>query len=467
MRKALAPRAAAPLAALVLAACTPNYTLPPMATPDTVRPGEQVVIAKDWWKSFGDPVLERLIDDAFAASPTLEQAVARVNAAEARLGISRSQQLPMVDANLAGSKQQLSTETNPQGPSGSFTVYQGNLSAFWEIDLWGRVRNEVAASRADLISAESGREAVRLSLAARVAQTYFQLRALDAQLETTRLTVDSRVNSYRLREKRFVGGMTSELDLRQAESELESARAQLPDILAAISTTEGALAELVGTSPHDLFANGAPRGKSIEAIPVPPEVPEALPSDLLNRRPDIREAEEGLRATQARVASAQAAWFPTIGLTGAYGGESLAFGDLFKGPARAWSFAGSLTMPLFNSGLTAAQVDLASANERNAAANYRAVVIRAFSDVRIAIVAKQQALYRASAREQTVSALRRQVRLATLRYDNGYSNYLEVLDAERALFSAELALADARRLHLSAAVDLYRALGGGWTAPAR
>ena len=466
MRKALSPAAVAALSVLALAACTPNYTLPPTATPDAVRPGEQVVIAKDWWKAFDDPVLQRLIDDAFAASPTLEQAVARVNAAEARLGISRSQQLPTVNANLNASRQELSTETNPLS-SGSFSVYQGNLSAFWELDLWGRVRNEVAASRADLIGAESGREAVRLTLASRVAQTYFQLRALDAQLETTRLTVSSRENSYRLREKRFVGGMTSELDLRQAESELTSARAQIPDILTAISTSEGALAELVGTSPKDLFATGAPRGKSIDAIPVPPAVPEALPSDLLNRRPDIREAEEGLRATQARVAAAQAAWFPKIGLTGAFGGESLAFGDLFKGPARAWSYAGSLTMPLFNSGLTAAQVDLASANERNAAANYRAVVIRAFSDARIAIVAKQQALYRSSAREQTVSALRRQVRLANLRYDNGYSNYLDVLDAERALFSAELALADARRQHLSAAVDLYRALGGGWTAPAR
>ena len=452
---------------LLVAACTPNYTLPPTATPDTVRPGEQVVVARDWWKAFGDPVLERLIDDAFVASPTLEQAVARVVAAEARLGIQRSPQFPTVDANAGAARTELSSETNPQGTGNAFNVYQANLSVFWEIDLWGRVRNEVAASRADLIGAESGREAVRLALAARVAQTYFQLRALDAQLETTRLTVDSRVNSYRLREKRFVGGMTSELDLRQAESELESARAQLPDILTAISTTEGALAELVGTSPKDLFAGGAPRGKSIDAIPVPPAVPEALPSDLLNRRPDIREAEEGLRATQARVAAAQAAWFPRIGLTGSYGGESLAFGDLFAGPARAWTFAGSLTMPLFNSGLTAAQVDLASANERNAAANYRAIVIRSFADARNAIIAKQQALYRASAREQTVSALRRQVRLANLRYDNGYSAYLEVLDAERALFSAELALADARRLHLSAAVDLYRALGGGWTSPGR
>ena len=448
--------------AFVVAGCAPAYTLPPVALPEAVRPGEQVVVAKDWWKAFGDPVLEKLVEDAFASSPTWEQAVARVEAAEARLGISRSRLLPGVDAKAAGVRQQLSESTNPGTGGNSFSVFQGNLSAFWELDLFGRVRNEVAASNSDLLSSEYGRDSVRLTLASRVAQTYFQLRALDAQLETARLTVRSRENAYRLREKRFLGGVTSELDLRQAESELTGARAQLPDLVAAIAQAEGALADLTGASPKDLFATGAPRGKSIDAIPLPPAVPEGLPSDLLNRRPDIREAEEGLRATQARVAGARAAWFPVIGLTGAYGGESLKFGDLFKGPARAWSYAGSVSVPVFNAGLTAAQVDAASAAEKAAGANYRAVVIRAFADARNAIVAKREAEYRASAREQTVAALRRQAKLATLRYDNGYSNYLEVLDAERALFSAELALAEARRAHLSAAVDLYRALGGGW-----
>jgi multidrug efflux system outer membrane protein len=165
------------------------------------------------------------------------------------------------------------------------------------------------------------------------------------------------------------------------------------------------------------------------------------------------------------VAAARTAWFPSIALTGTYGSESLAFGDLFTGPALAWSFVGALAVPIFNSGLTAAQVDLASASERAAAAAYRDTVMRAFAEVRNAIVAKKQAADRAAAREQAVNALRRQQRLATLRYDNGYSSYLEVLDAERTLFSAELALADAQRAHLASAVDLYRVLGGGWTRP--
>lgn len=453
-------------AAFLAAGCTPSYTLPPTQLPDAVTPGGQVVVAKDWWKAFNDPVLDKLIADAFASSPTLDIAVAKVDAAQARLGISGSQQLPTLDAAAGGSRTQLSGSTNPQGPADPFNAYQANLRAFWELDLWGRIRNEVAASEADLLAASWSHDAVQLALAAQVAQAYFQLRALDGQLDITRRTVTSREASYALRDKRFAGGITSELDLRQAETELANARAQVPDLVDSVTRVEGTLASLAGATPNALFGSGAPRGKAVDAIPVPPGVPEGLPSDLLNRRPDIQEAEQGLRATQARVASAQAAWFPTIALTGTYGGESLAVGDLFKGPARAWTFAGALTLPLFNSGLTAAQVDLASSSERLAAAAYRDVVIRAFADARNALVAKKQAADRVAAREQAVNALKRQQRLATLRYDNGYSNYLEVLDAERTLFSAELALAEARRAHLSAAVDLYRALGGGWTMPA-
>jgi multidrug efflux system outer membrane protein len=443
----------------LLAACAPTYTLPPTEPPEGAR--AEAVVAKDWWKAFGDPALDRLVEDAFAASPTLEAAVARVDAAQARLGVTGSQRLPTVDASLAGQRQRLSEETNP--PGGEFTAYSARLQASWELDLWGRIRNEVAAADSDLLAASYGRDAVRLALAAQVAQGYFQLRSLDAQLEIARNTVASREKSYALREKRFARGITSELDLRQAESELATARAQVPDLADAIARAEGSIAVLAGSSPKALFAQGAPRGKAIDAIPVPPSVPEGLPSDLLLRRPDIREAEENLRAAQARVAAARTAYFPRIALTGAYGGESLAFGDLFSGPARAWSFAGSLAAPLFNSGLTAAQVDLASANERAAAAAYRDTVIRAFADARNALVAKKQAADRVAARLQSMEALRHQVRLATLRYDNGYSAYLEVLDAERALFSAELAYAEARRAHLAAAVDLYRALGGGWT----
>lgn len=457
-------RRLAVLLALAAAGCAPAYTLPPTHGPDAVTPGEKVVVAKDWWKAFGDPALDRLMEAAFDASPTLAQAVARVDAAQARLGATGSQRLPAVNAGAGAARQRLSTATNPGAP-GDFTAWSASLQAYWEIDLWGRIRSEVAASRAELLGAEHGREAVRLALAAQVAQAYFQLRSLDAQLAVSRNTVTSREKSYALRDKRFARGITSELDLRQAEAELAAARAQVPDLQDAITRTEGTLAVLAGASPNELFGTGARRGREIDAIPVPPAVPEGLPSDLLLRRPDIREAEEALRATQARVAAARTAWFPAVSLTGAYGGESLAFSDLFKGPARAWSFAGSLAAPVFNAGLTAAQVDLATSAERAAAAAYREAVIRAFADARNALGARKQAADRVAARAQSVEALRRQVYLATLRYDNGYSSFLEVLDAERALFSAELALAEAKRANLAAVVDLYRALGGGWSSP--
>jgi multidrug efflux system outer membrane protein len=193
---------------LLAAGCTPSYTVPPTLLPATLIAADQVVVARDWWKAFDDPLLEKLIADSFAASPTLETAVARVDAAQARLGITGSQQLPTVDANAGAARTQLSTLTNPQGPADAFSSYAVNLRAFWEIDLWGRIRNEVAASRAELLSATYSRDAVQLALAAQVAQTYFQLRALDAQLVTARRTVASREASFLIREKRFAGGIT-------------------------------------------------------------------------------------------------------------------------------------------------------------------------------------------------------------------------------------------------------------------
>ncbi|APV50155.1 hypothetical protein BWI17_10950 [Betaproteobacteria bacterium GR16-43] len=449
------------LAAVLLAACAPQYTLPPTDVPTGMAVAP---VAKDWWKAFQDPVLDQAIAMAFTASPTLEGAVARVDASRARLGTSRSFYLPSVNAQMGAGRTKLSQDTNPP-PTGPFTAYSAALAASWEVDLWGRIRNEVAASESDLLASTYGRDAVELELASQVALSYFLIRSLDAQLDVARRTLESRAASYDLRLKRFTRGITSELDVRQAENELATAKASIPDLQESLSRAEGAFATLTGMSPRELVQGGVVRGKDIDAIPVPPALPEGMPSDLLLRRPDIQEAEQNLRATQARVAGARAAYFPVIGLTGSYGGESVAFGDLFSGPARAWSFVGSLAMPVFNSGRTAAQVDLASASERAAVAAYRDTVIRAFSEARTALTETRQASERVSARQQSVVALRRALRLATLRYDNGYSSYLDLLDAERQLFAAELAVADAQRLQLSAAVDLYRALGGGWQPP--
>ncbi|QJR15939.1 efflux transporter outer membrane subunit [Usitatibacter palustris] len=452
--------------ALSLAACAPNYVLPPTTVPLTSLEPGRVQIVRDWWKGFNEPVLDALIAEAFASSPTLEVALARVDASRARLGISGSERLPSVDGQVGAGRARLSEETNPLTGGRTTTVYNASLVVNWEVDLWGRIRNQVAASESDLLASEYGRDAITLGLAAEVANAYFQLRSLESQQEIARRTVESRAASYDLRVKRFARGITSELDVRQAESELAIARAALPDLAEAIVRVEAALALAIGRSPESLYSRRFPQGKEIEAIPLPPTIPEGLPSDLLLRRPDIQESEAQLRATQARIAGARTAYFPVIGLTGAYGGESLAFDNLFSGPARAWSFAGSLAAPIFNSGRTAAQVDLATADERAALASYRSNVIRAFGEVRTALIATRVAGDRVSARDQSVVALRRQLYLATLRYDNGYSSYLDLLDAERSLFTAELQAVDARRQQLAAVVDLYRALGGGWKLPA-
>jgi len=449
----------AALACACFVACAPIGTIPEVPMPEGGAPG--VRIAPDWWRGFNDPVLDSLVARSLEASPTLESALARVDAARARAGIVDSAQLPSVAGVAAGTRAQASREVSPS-PAGRYTAWAAGLQASWEADLWGRVRNEVAAGRSEVLSANYALDGVRLSLAAETARTYFQLRSLDAQADVARRTIVSRERSLALRERRFAGGITSELDLRQAQSELAAARAQLPDLEEARVRAEGALAVLVGLSPRELAA-GMPRGNPIEAIAQPSSVPAGLPSDLLLRRPDIREAEEGLRAAQARVAAARAAWFPRLTLTSSLGGESLALADLFSGPARAWQFVGQLSAPVFNAGLTAAQVDLASSTERAAAAAYRDRVIRSFAEARAAVMAREQAAERVSARGQAVEALARQVRLASLRYDNGYSSYLEVLDAERALFAAELAFAQARAAHLGAVVDLFRALGGGWS----
>ena len=455
-------RSLAILAAVtLLAACTPQYNLPPTEAPAGMAVAP---VAKEWWKNFQDPVLDHAIAMAFEQSPTMQAAIARVDASRARLGASNSLLLPQVDGQVGGGRARLSGDTNPP-PLGPTTVYQAGLTASWQIDLWGRLRNEVTASESDLLASTFARDAVELELASQVALTYFLIRALDAQLDVARRTLESRVASYDLRLKRFARGITSELDVRQAENELAVARASIPDIQDSLSSAEGSFAALTGMSPRELVEGGVVRGKDIDVIPVPPALPEGMPSDLLLRRPDIQEAEQTLRAAQARIAGARAAYFPIIGLTGSYGGESLAFGDLFSGPARAWSFVGALGMPLFTGGRTAAQVDLATANERAAIAAYRNTVIQAFSETRSALTATRQSSERVSARQQSVVALRRAYRLASLRYDNGYSSYLDLLDAERQLFAAELSVADAQRVQLSAVVALYRALGGGWAPP--
>ncbi|BCL75216.1 RND transporter [Jeongeupia sp. HS-3] len=453
----------ASIALALLSGCAlfqPDTKPPQMPLPNVLQTQPEW-IGDGWWKQFGDPTLDQLIETARSNNQNLAIASARVDQARAVLGINSAAQLPRVDLGAAGSRQKAS-EKGSSAALGTYSDYQLAGSASWEIDLWGKLANLTEAARRDYLGAAYNRDGVEIALDAEVAQTYFNLRALDAQLAIANDTVKSREETYSLQTKRFKGGLISELDVRQAESELDIARAAVPDLVSGIATTEGALGVLVGADPKTIIDALPPRGKSINQLGNPPAIPAGLPSDLLLRRPDIQSAEARLIGTRARVEAARAAYFPTISLTGLLGLQSLSFGDLFTGAAKTWSYAGNLAMPLFDGGLTASQIDQARAVEKQALANYRLTVQQAFADVRGALVSNAESNKKTKAQAERVVALQRQYRLASLRYDNGYSSYLEVLDTERNLFNARLALVDAQLGEVNSRVALYKAVGGGW-----
>ncbi|QLG87472.1 efflux transporter outer membrane subunit [Chitinibacter bivalviorum] len=449
--------------ATLLSACafTPDNTLPTVEIPAVATQADAVAI-ENWWSQFNDPILNQLIEYALINNQNLALATAKVDEARAVLGIVSSDQLPKLGLGADAGTQKFSKEGGT-APGSTVSDYKLVGQASWEIDLWGRIRNLSTAAKQDLLATEFNREGVKLTLTAEVAQNYFNLRALDAQLIITDETIKSRQEAYDLREKRFKGGITSELDVRQAQAELAAAQAKKPDLEISIAKTEGALSVLVGQSPRALVESGVSRGLTIDQLTTPPVIPAGLDSSLLLRRPDIAQAEAGLLAARARIQSARAAYFPRLSLTGLLGLESLDFSRLFQGSAQTWAFAGNLTMPLFDGGLTASQIDQAKARDRQAAAIYQQAIQNAFVDTRNVLVANKVINDRVAAEQTQVTSTQRQLKLATLRYDNGFASYLEVLDAQRNLFSSQLQLVSAQRDLLDARVSLYKALGGGWS----
>ena len=331
------------------------------------------------------------------------------------------------------------------------------LRASWEIDFWGKFRRATEAARAELAASEAGRDAIRASLVADVARGYFALRALDARLAELVRTLEGRQRSVELQRLRFEGGAVSELELRQEESDLRSIEAASPVARQAIVRQESALAILLGRSPREVIEASVARG---EAQPAPAiEVPAGLPSDLLLRRPDLREAEARLQAANARIGVARAAYFPSISLTGFYGGQSQVLSDLFTAPARTWSIAGDLLQPLYAGGQIRGTVDLADARTREAAELYQKAVAVAFAEVRDAIASQTNARDASVAQRARVAALERTSGLERLRYDAGAVSLFELLITERLLIGARLDAIEAERERSAAIVDLYLALG--------
>ena len=459
---------AAALAMLALGGCMslgPDYQRPSVEAPaQWPGAGADEAVSATWWMSYNDPVLERMIDEALLRNLDLRQAIARVDEARAVLGIVRADQYPGVSANAGASRNRMSQEgaLSPPGVQPEYSNHRATLNASYEVNFWGKFSRASETARAELLGSQFNREAVRLALIADIARNYFNLRALDAQLAITSRTISTRLASTALLRMRFEAGVTSELELRQVEAETAQAQAFLPRITQQLAAQETALGVLIGRSPRALVEQPLERGAAMAALTTPPAVPAGLPSALLERRPDLRQAEQSLIAANARIGLAKAAYFPSISLSAFLGGESASLSALFNTQARIWQLAGSATQTLFDAGRTGAQVDVAQARQQKALAQYQAAIQNAFKDALDALVAQRTAREIAEAEQQRIDALQAAMRLAQLRYDNGISSLLDVLISERALLDAQLNRVDAQRAQLSASADLFKALGGGW-----
>jgi multidrug efflux system outer membrane protein len=347
--------------------------------------------------------------------------------------------------------------SSTENPANDFQIF---LNANWEIDLWGKLRRATEAARADLLGTEEGRRAVILTLVTSVASAYVNLRDLDMQLEIAKRTAKSREESYNLFQIRFRGGTISELELNQVKSEYEQALSTIPLIEKTIAQQENLLSVLLGRNPGPI-----PQGKMIDQL-ILPAVPAALPSDLLTNRPDIRQAEQDLIAANARIGVARSQYFPAISLTSSFGYASTDLSKLFSGPAKVWSLAAPLTAPIFTAGAISGQVKSAKAVQQQALLRYQQVIQTAFREVEDALIDQKRSREQLEIEAQRVVTLRNYARIARLRFDSGYTSYIEVLDAKRSLFNAELSHAQTKGVLFQALVNLYKAIGGGWVVEA-
>jgi multidrug efflux system outer membrane protein len=446
-----------------LAACA--STPPQVPTVDLPPATAAAVPGIDrWWLQFNDPQLTALIEETLAANLDLRIAVARIEEARAALRLARSYQFPTVDADIGASRTRRSDATEPRFPGPLISnSFGAGLNAAYEVDLWGRLASGTSAAQAALLGTRYSAETVRTVLAAQVASAYFQLLGYDAELRLSRDTLATRVESVGLQKQRFDAGLISDYEVRQAEAERATVAASVPPLERAVAQTEAALAVLAGRSPRAVFTPVVARNAELKVDDTGPDVPAGLPSDLLARRPDIRQAESDLVAASARIDEARAQYFPAITLTARLGSESSELGNLFSGPAMVWSVAGSLFQPLFNAGRIGSQVDAATAQREQAEYAYVRSVQAAFRDVHDALVAHRSARESYLAQDDRRAQYAEALRLAELRYKAGYTSYIEVLDNQRNLLEAERARLLALRARQSAVVDLYKALGGGWS----
>jgi multidrug efflux system outer membrane protein len=448
----------------LLAGCAvgPDYVKPAIETPAAWRidlPQAESLANTAWWRQFGDPALDALIEEALKNNADLQIAAARVDQFIGALRSTRSQFYPQIGYSGSASRNR-TTERGPTSlPPGTdpwYNLYEASLGAAWQIDLFGRVRRESEAAQAAVFASEQGRRGVVLSLVASVASSYITLRALDRELEISRATAKNYAETLKLFELRYKGGVVSQIELEQVRSQYLQAQAAIPSFERQVAAQENLVSILLGRNPGPIE-----RGKTIDEL-AEPGIPGGLPSDLLERRPDILQAEQNLVAANAQIGAAKALYFPSISLTGLLGTASVALGDFLTAPAAVVQGAAGLSGPIFTFGAIEGQVQTAEAGERAALAFYRSTVQNAFAEANDALVGSQKSREESDAQAQRVASLREYARLSRLRFDNGYASYLEVLYAENELFSAELTSVATRADQYTQIVSVYKALGGGW-----
>jgi multidrug efflux system outer membrane protein len=455
------------LLALSLSGCMlgPDYRRPEISTPaawrlEAAQADEISNVA--WWEQFQDPVLAQLVRTSLENNKDLRIATANVDQAFAQYGITRSALFPQADASASGARQRASRNGPVPLPPGrdTFNDFAVDLSLGYEIDLWGRLRRATESARAQLLASEEGRRTVVLTLVSAVANGYIELRGLDRQLDIARRTSESLGDAAHLQQRRFSEGAVPESDYRQAEAQYLAAAAQVPELERQIARQENFISVLLGRNPGPIA-----RGREIEALAFP-AVPGALPAALLERRPDIRQAEQNLISANADIGVAKAAYFPRISLTAALGLESTDLSDLLKGTSKTGAVGVGATLPIFNAGRIRNRVAQTEAFQRAALASYEKSILVAFQDVEDALVDRAKLGETRETQARNVAALQRFRDLAALRYREGATIYLEVANAEQSLLNAQLAYVATQSRLFQSYANLYKAMGGGWITEA-
>lgn len=454
---------------MMISSCVfrPNYTRPNVDTPQSWRlPTKEGCCYANirWWEEIGDPILNELILEALENNNDLKVAIASVDKYYGQFRVVYSQLFPQINGTASAFRQQNSIATNPfflLDNMKRVNTFSALLTASFEIDFWGRLWAASDAALALYLAQVQARRTVVLTLVSAVANAYITLRQYDEQLKVSRETLKSFIASQTLETDRFLGGAISQLPVEQARSETDSAALQVKELEILVEQQENLLSVLLGRNPGQIE-----RGKMLKELTQPPCVPEGIPSDILDQRPDVMDAELNLVAAHSNVGVAKANFFPQISLTGQYGNQSLALHKLFTGNSLTWQYGVSINQPIFNGGFYVAQLEIATAEEREALYTYYSAILNAFKEVNDALIAHTKSLEILVVQKDQVDALAKYLYLAQLEYDNGQVDYLNVLDAQRNLFSAQLDLVQAEAATFLTLIDIYKALGGGWVLEA-